>query len=201
MNSTGHFAPHCTMPSDLDESFCLRGPLPIISPDERPDFFMESKDAHDQYVAHRSINGVENTTTYHVVDGAGEIAGFISFKVAREDSKASTRIYNSVEYIYVMRKFRTRGLSKLLLEPLLRDVHVALRQATGVGRKLFVRIYSASHPESGGGNRVIRALEEGLWGLAQRYRRVELIGRHIQHVAKARQCFGKPPACGTTVCG
>src|SRR6185312_5513160 len=179
MNSTGHFAPHCTMPSDLDESFCLRGPLPIISPDERPDFFMESKDAHDQYVAHRSINGVENTTTYHVVDGAGEIAG----------------------YIYFMRKFRTRGLSKLLLEPLLRDVHVALRQATGVGRKLFVRIYSASHPESGGGNRVIRALEEGLWGLAQRYRRVELIGRHIQHVAKARQCFGKPPACGTTVCG
>ncbi len=192
MNLTEHCAPYRSAPADFDESFYLSGPLPIIGPGERFDYFMESEIAHAHYIGHRSINASANTMTYHVVDEACEIAGFISFKVEREDSRAATRIYNSVEYIYVMQKFRMRGLSKLLLEPLLQDVHVVLRQATGVGRKLFVRLYSASHPESAGGNRTLRALEEKLLGLARRYPRVELIGRHHSHVTRTRQCSWEP---------
>ena len=179
MSSTEHQAPCSGFPEAVGDSFFLTGPLPSLGPDERSDYFVESKDANDQYVGHRSMRASIDTRTYHVLDQAGSVAGFISFKIASEEGRATTRIFTSVEYIYVMQKFRMRGLARLLLEPLLQDVHVALRKATGPGRKLRVRIYSSSHPESFGGNRTLRALEERLFELSKRYRRVDLIGRHF----------------------
>jgi GNAT superfamily N-acetyltransferase len=191
MNSMGYHAPHCAAPEQIDWSFSLLGPLPAIGADEQYDYFTESETAHDQYTAHRSMNAAANAVTYHVVDDSGEVAGFIVFRIANEDGRASTRIFSSVEYIYVKQKLRGRGLSKLLLEPLLQDMRVVLDQVTGVHRKLMVRVYSSSSPESAGENRVVRYLEERLLEITKRYRRVELIGRYVSGGASARQCAWK----------
>ena len=187
MNPTEQCTPHFNALGGIDESFRLIGPLPIIGLNERFDYFAESEVAHDQYVAQRSINAPADTVTYHVVDGAGEVAGFISFRVAHEEGRGSTRIFFSIDYIYVMKKFRMRGFDKLLLEPVVRKVETELHEATGASRKPMVYLYSASQPESAGEERALRNLDEALLVLAKRRRGVELISRRVRHVAKAHR--------------
>ena len=163
----------------MDTTYRLE-PLPAIpEPEERRDYFIESEMAHAQYLGHRSAGAPANTTTYHIVGERGEVAGFVSFRVVSEEFDDLTVIHFSVEYIYVMQKFRMHGLGRQLLEPLVQAVQATVHEATSAGSGKSVRLQSASHPESLGGSRLLRELETRVCGFAGACGGVAFIGRYI----------------------
>lgn len=163
----------------MDAKFRLEAQRPVAEPSERCDYFAESKIAHAQYLGHRSIDALANTTTYHIVRETGEVAGFISFRVAREEFDDLVVIHFSVEYIYVLQKFRMRGLGRQLLEPIVQEVQAALYQATSVDSRKNIGLQSASSPESLGGSRLLKELETRVLALASTCSGVALVGRYI----------------------
>jgi len=101
----------------------------------------------------------------------------------REEFDDLTVIYFSVEYIYVVQKFRMRGLGKWLLEPLIYEVHEAVHEATNVDAIKRVYLSSASHPENSGGTRLLKRLETRVCRFASARNGVALLGRYIEQPA------------------
>lgn len=152
---------------------------PFIASGERCDFFTESKLAQAQYLGHRSAEAPANTRTFHIVEESGEVAGFISFRVVSEEFDDLIVIHFSVEYVYILQRFRMHGLGGQLLEPLVQAVQVTVHEATSAGSGKNVRLQSASSPESPGGSRLLRELETRVWNFASACSGVGFVGRCI----------------------
>ncbi|MGY0619880.1 GNAT family N-acetyltransferase [Lysobacter sp. A378] len=184
--NAGHFALQFGDYEELHDDFSLSGPLPSVDRAECPKHFIESDLAQLHYREYRSPEASANIVTYHAMHRSGDIAGFVSFRAQREDGVGSSRIFISVEHVYVMRKFRMRGLSRLLLSPLLKEVQTQLQQ---MKRSSSPKVYlhSTSESESPLGKRTLRKFEEELQLMARRCVGVELIGRYVEDPPGARQ--------------
>lgn len=163
----------------MDAAHRIEAQPPFITSGERCDFFTESKLAQAQYLGHRSAEAPANTRTFHIVAANGEVAGFISFRIAREEFDDPVVIHFSVEYIYVLQKFRMRGLGRQLLEPLVQALRATVHEATSAGNGKPVRLQSASSPESLGGGRLLKELETRVSAIASTCGGVTLVGRYI----------------------
>lgn len=170
----------------MDRRFTVEGPLPMVRPGESIGYFTESEIAQSNYLRYRS-NATHSTDTYHVVNDSGDVAGYVSFGVAREDHKGSTCIFVEIEFIYVMQGFRRRGLSTLLVQAVLRKVWTELHAGIDVCKFPKVYVHSTSHPNCPGGTKVLRALERELLLLIKSRAGTELIGRHLEHPPTARE--------------
>jgi GNAT superfamily N-acetyltransferase len=172
----------------IHPEFTLSSPLGPWNPQESKDGFLESEDAHAHYVGHRSNDAAPNTKILKLTDNcSGEEAGFVAFRLQEEDGHASRRIFVSIEYIYVMKKFRRQRVGASLLMLVLREVESMLisRPSTVLRPKTY--LFSASHPETNVEARVLRTFEESLKELAKRRPGVTLIGFSQEHPAGACQ--------------
>lgn len=177
----------------MDAKFLLEAQRPVVEHGERCDYFAESKIAHAHYLGHRSTEAAANTTTYHIVRETGEVAGFISFRVVSEEFDDLIVIHFSVEYVYILQRFRMHGLGGQLLEPLVQEVQAALHQATSAGSRKNIRLQSASSPESLGGSRLLKDLETRVLVLASTCSGVTLVGRYINRPVSVPSARGYSP--------
>lgn len=159
--------------------FTVSAPLWRTDPADTVDFFSEDTMAHAMYVAHRSFESPANTVTRHVLSSTGEIAGFISYRVAEEVDDDHRRLFVCVDYAFVRRRFRGLGLSHLLVRPIVQQVD--LQVAGIVGSQGKCRILSASTPESEQGARMLGALEAQFARIAASKPGVESVGRYFEH--------------------
>jgi hypothetical protein len=174
--------------------FRLIGPLPWVSLSDCPVHFEGDRREQETYAGFRAHKPRSRVQVYHLLDIKGGVAGFVACQVGVEDYTDAFAVFALVNYIFLKRRHRSKGLTRHLLAPMLTQVRSALSMSRQGDGWRPTKVFSASEDVTREGTRVLTSLEKQLLALTNDYSDVQFIGKYFEHPPGARERPWEPLA-------